>query len=66
MTCKHPNKIWYGVEGWDCMDCPESGDLDYKPRRNNCRAGCKTQDHESYGECLQAANIGIDKTSLKP
>jgi hypothetical protein len=31
----------------------------------NCRAGCKTQDHDSYGDCLQAANIAIDKTSLK-
>lgn len=22
----------------------------------NCRTGCKTQDHESYGECCRAAN----------
>jgi hypothetical protein len=31
-----------------------------------CRAGCDTQDHESYWECLQAANVSIDKTSLRP
>ena len=24
-----------------------------------CRSGCKTQDHESYGDCLQAANLRI-------
>jgi hypothetical protein len=30
-----------------------------------CRSGCPTQDHDSYGDCLQAANIAIDKTSLK-
>lgn len=23
----------------------------------NCRSGCPTQDHESYGACLRAANI---------
>jgi hypothetical protein len=34
-------------------------------RNPNCRTGCKTQDHESYGDCLQASNIAIDKTSLK-
>jgi hypothetical protein len=31
-----------------------------------CRAGCNTQDHESYWECLQVANVSIDKTSLRP
>ena len=31
----------------------------------NCRSGCPTQDHDSYGECLRDANIAIDKTSLK-
>lgn len=31
-----------------------------------CRSGCPTQDHDSYGECIQSANIGIDKTSLRP
>ena len=30
-----------------------------------CRKGCPTQDHADYGECLFAANIGIDKTSLR-
>lgn len=24
-----------------------------------CRSGCKTKDHYSYGECLQAANVGV-------
>ena len=32
---------------------------------SNCRTGCKTQDHATYGECLKASNIAIDKTSLK-
>lgn len=65
MDCKHHNKIWYGTEGWDCEDCPESGEL-YQVTRTVCRSGCKTQDHESYSDCLSAANIGIDKTSLRP
>lgn len=31
----------------------------------NCRTGCATQDHASYGDCLQEARIAVDKTSLK-
>ena len=31
-----------------------------------CRTGCKTQDHESYWDCLQDAAIAVDKTSLRP
>ena len=27
---------------------------------SKCRIGCPTQDHETYGDCLQNANIGID------
>lgn len=74
--CKHHNKIWYGVEGWDCENCPESGDLygvvvdklkeDTANAGVNCRQGCKTKDHYTYHECLSAASIGIDKTSLRP
>ena len=30
-----------------------------------CREGCKTKDHKTYAECLKAANISIDKESLK-
>jgi hypothetical protein len=26
---------------------------------SNCRTGCRTQDHESYGECLRESNISI-------
>lgn len=26
---------------------------------SKCRSGCKTQDHESWGECARASNIGI-------
>ena len=31
---------------------------------SNCRSGCKTQDHASYGDCLQDSNIsfGNEKT----
>lgn len=37
-----------------------------KPEPNGiCRSGCATQDHESYGECIQSANIGIDRLSLR-
>lgn len=37
-----------------------------KPEPNGiCRVGCPTQDHQSYGDCLRDARIGIDKTSLK-
>jgi hypothetical protein len=36
-----------------------------KPLMSNCRSGCDTQDHATYAECLQAANISIDRESLK-
>lgn len=26
---------------------------------SNCRSGCKTQNHESYADCLLAANTGF-------
>lgn len=26
---------------------------------SNCRSGCKTQDHENWGECAKAANFSI-------
>jgi len=26
---------------------------------SNCRSGCRTQDHASYGDCLRDANIGV-------
>lgn len=26
---------------------------------SKCRSGCKTQDHESWGECARASNIGV-------
>ncbi len=32
---------------------------------SECREGCKTKDHKTYAECLKAANISIDKESLK-
>ena len=32
---------------------------------SHCRSGCETKDHASYAECLKAANISIDKESLK-
>lgn len=59
MTCEHFDKVWQDVSTWICEECKFKGNI-------NCRAGCKTQDHRSYSECLLAANIGIDKTSLKP
>jgi len=26
---------------------------------SKCRSGCATQDHESWGDCLRAANLSI-------
>jgi hypothetical protein len=28
-------------------------------KNSNCRSGCKTQDHQSYSDCLQEANFGF-------
>lgn len=28
-------------------------------RNPNCTSGCKTQDHESYSDCLQSKNTGF-------
>ena len=30
---------------------------------NNCRSGCRTQNHASYAECLRAANPTINATA---
>lgn len=32
----------------------------------HCRAGCTTRDHRSWGDCLRAARIGVDRESLRP
>ena len=32
----------------------------------NCRSGCKTKDHDSYAECLLAANVTIAATVTSP
>jgi hypothetical protein len=32
----------------------------------NCRSGCKTKDHETYGQCLSAANIRTAATMNNP
>lgn len=31
-----------------------------------CRSGCKTQDHGSYAECLQAANVTVTAVVNSP
>lgn len=31
----------------------------------NCRAGCRSRDHLSWGACARAGNLQIDKHSLK-
>jgi hypothetical protein len=31
-----------------------------------CRSGCATQDHRSYAECLQEANVAISATVTSP
>lgn len=30
-----------------------------EPKKDVCRSGCKTRDHESYAECLKAASVQI-------
>lgn len=30
----------------------------------HCRSGCLTRDHASWGDCVRAANIGVDRTAL--
>jgi len=32
----------------------------------DCRSGCKTKDHDSYAECLLAANVTIAATVTSP
>ena len=58
--CGVPAIIWNGEDAWVCPMCRTA------IAQTVCRAGCNTQDHESYWECLQAANVSIDKTSLRP
>lgn len=38
-------------------------DTDNTLLSNNCRTGCKTKNHSSYAECLQAANPTINATA---
>lgn len=33
---------------------------------SNCRSGCQTKDHDSYAECLIAANVTINATTVSP
>lgn len=35
---------------------------------DNCRTGCRTRDHASYGECLRAANpvVNLQVTPRNP
>lgn len=33
---------------------------------SNCRSGCKERSHNSYAECLQAANIRVADTINSP
>ena len=51
-----------------CFECRENADLFVKKPTPNgiCRTGCPTQDHADYSECLVAARINVDKSSLKP
>lgn len=31
---------------------------------SKCRTGCPTQDHESWGECARASNIGVSNDPI--
>lgn len=60
--CDCENKAFVFVaetKSWICVTCKTV------MRISMCREGCKTQDHETYWDCLQFANIAIDKSSLK-
>ena len=57
--CGVPTYIW-NESVWACPMCKR------EITQQICRTGCDTQDHKSYWECLQAANVSIDKTSLRP
>lgn len=38
---------------------------DERPQRGDaCRAGCATRDHATWGECVRAARIAVDRTAL--
>lgn len=30
----------------------------------NCRKGCETRDHVTWGDCVRDANIAVDRTAL--
>lgn len=32
----------------------------------NCRSGCKTRDHASWGDCARASNVGITAGESAP
>ena len=38
-------------------------DTDNTLLSNNCRTGCRTEDHASYAECLRSANPVINATT---
>ena len=31
---------------------------------SKCRTGCRTQNHENYGDCLRDANIGVSNEGV--
>jgi hypothetical protein len=37
--------------------------MDNEPGQN-CRSGCRTKDHETFGECFRAADVQIDRHGL--
>lgn len=44
---------------WHCVG-PEACDgCEAEELGKNCRTGCKTKDHRSYGECLRDSNLQI-------
>jgi len=57
-NCQTPEFV-FDNKVWSCKSC------NTEMRVSVCREGCKTQDHETYWECLHSANILIDKSSLR-
>lgn len=48
------------TKSWTCAVCNTVMEVSV------CRTGCETQNHNSYWDCLQSANILIDRSSLRP
>lgn len=70
MSYEAENCVAHGgyVSSAKCFECNDTAEgIAPKVKPNGvCRTGCPTQDHADYSECLVAARINVDKSSLRP